>query len=158
MNVNLERITPDMARNFWEMAKDTGVAKFLPDFVRDYKSTCEMVDEFSKYDFHRNHAYMILCDNRPVGFLSAEYSREYGGFYTCCFTSKKSRGKGIMAKAINSLLDILESKGLEDYPLIFDISEDNPPSIRLAEKIRARKIKVYTDAYGKTYRLYRLYA
>lgn len=158
MNVNLERITPDMARNFWEMATDSGVAKFLPDFVRDYKSTCEMVDEFSKYDFHRNHAYMIFCDKNPVGFLSAEYSREYGGFYTCCFTSKKSRGKGIMAKAINSLLDILEAKGLEDIPLIFDISEDNFPSIHLAEKLKSRKLKVYTDAYGKTYRLYRLYA
>lgn len=137
--IRLERITPDDAQAFFDLAHSdevvpSPIAQFLPSYVQDFKSTREMVNEFAgQHNGRSMHYYMIKDGKLSVGFVSAEFSRVYPkGFYITYFLGEQYRGKHYMSIALDRLFDILSEFNI---PCIFEVSDANLPSKHVVEKI-----------------------
>lgn len=141
----LRKFKKEDAEEYFKISNETGVHKYLPyASPQDLAESKELMENYITYDFINDFYFVIeeISTHRMIGSLTS-YRTTSIALNVSSFIGKDFRKNGFGLEALNLFIDYL-SKNTNYKSLVFTIHDGNEASLKVMQKIGAKKFQINT--------------
>lgn len=129
----------------YDCASEKTMLRFIIAFFRVHHSQIDDTtarENLANWTKEDSELYNILCDKSSVGFIRLNWRGPKVCWIEDIFVEESMRRQGIASKAIGSVEEILQKRGVEG--ICMDVVPDNIPALRLYHRLGYDRLSIVT--------------